>query len=79
MVQGRLGPTRLVFVDETWAKTRMAPLKDWAPVGQRLNAKVLYGHWKTMTLNAALRCNRVNAPFVHDQSIDGATFTQWFE
>lgn len=28
----------------------MAPLRRWAPKGQRLHAKVPYGHWKTMTL-----------------------------
>lgn len=36
--QGRPDPARLVFVDETWAKTNMAPLRGWAPVGQRLHA-----------------------------------------
>ena len=77
--QGRPDPTRLVFVDETWAKTNMAPLRGWAPVGQRLNAKVPYGHWKTMTFIAALRCDRIDAPFVFDQPINGASFTQWVE
>ena len=40
----------------------MAPLRGWAPVGQRLHAKVPYGHWKTMTFIAALRCDRIEAP-----------------
>jgi transposase len=70
-------PARLVFVDETWAKTNMAPLRGWAPKGQRLHAKVPYGHWKTMTFIAALRCDRIDAPFVFDQPINGATLTQW--
>ena len=77
--QGRPDPARLVFVDETWAKTNMAPLRGWAPVGQRLHAKVPYGHWKTMTFIAALRCDRIDAPFVFDQPINGASFTQWVE
>jgi putative transposase len=38
----------LVFIDETWTKTNMAPLRGWAPRGQRLEAKVPYGHWKTL-------------------------------
>ena len=42
-------------IDETWAKTNMAPLRGWAPVGQRLQGSVPYGHWKTMTIPAALR------------------------
>src|SRR3546814_5392279 len=33
--QGRLDPRHLVFIDETWAKTNMAPLRGWAPKGQR--------------------------------------------
>jgi DDE superfamily endonuclease len=77
--QGRPDPARLVFVDETWAKTNMAPLRGWAPVGQRLHAKVPYGRWKTMTFIAALRCDRIDAPFVFDQPINGASFTQWVE
>ncbi|MCA3382745.1 MAG: IS630 family transposase [Roseomonas sp.] len=77
--QGRPDPRRLVFVDETWAKTNMAPLRGWAPVGQRLHAKVPYGHWKTMTFIAALRCDRIDAPFVFDQPINAASFTAWVE
>ena len=54
------------------AKTNMAPLRGWAPKGQRLHAKVPYGHWKTMTFIAALRCDRIDAPFVVDQPINAA-------
>ena len=57
----------------------MAPLRGWSPVGRRLHAKVPYGHWKTMTFIAALRCDRIAAPFVFDQPINGATFTAWVE
>ncbi len=77
--QGRLDPARLVFVDETWAKTNMAPLRGWAPVGQRLRAKVPYGHWRTMTFIAALRCDRIDAPCVLDQPINGISFLAWVE
>ena len=31
--QGRIDPARLVFIDETWTKTNMAPLRGWAPRG----------------------------------------------
>ena len=33
--QDRIDPARLVFIDETWTKTNMAPLRGWAPRGQR--------------------------------------------
>ena len=53
--QDRIDRRRLVFIDETWVKTNMAPLRGWGPRGQRLRAMVPYGHWKTMTFLAALR------------------------
>jgi hypothetical protein len=31
--QGFLDPTKLVFIDETWIKTNMAPLRAWGPKG----------------------------------------------
>ncbi len=77
--QGRLDPRRLVFIDETWAKTNMAPLRGWAPKGRRLDAKVPYGHWRTMTFLAALRCDRIDAPCVLDQPINGQSFAQYVE
>jgi hypothetical protein len=61
--QGRIDPKRLVFIDETWAKTNMAPLRGWCRRGKRFNAKVPYGHWKTMTFLAALRHDRIDAPW----------------
>lgn len=77
--QGRLDPARLVFVDETWAKTNMAPLRGWAPRGRRLHAKAPYGHWRTMTFIAALRHDRIDAPCVLDQPINGVSFLAWVE
>ena len=52
--QHRVDPPRLVFLDETWVKTNMAPLRGWGPKGKRLAASVPYGHWMTMTFIAAL-------------------------
>jgi transposase len=49
-----MDPHRLVFIDETWAKTNMTRLRGRAPVGQRLVSKMPHGHWKTTTLIAAL-------------------------
>jgi len=57
----------------------MAPLRGWAPKGQRLHAKVPYGHWKTMTFLAALRCDRIDAPCVLDQPINGQSFLDYVE
>src|SRR5262245_62644210 len=47
--QDRLDPARLVFIDETWAKTNMTRLRGWAPRGRKLLDKVPQGHWRTLT------------------------------
>ena len=77
--QRRIDPRRLAFIDETWAKTNIAPLRGWAPKGQRLRAKVPFGHWKTMTFLAALRHDRIDAPWVFDGPINGDAFTTYVE
>jgi transposase len=60
-------------------KTNMAPLRGWAPRGARLPAKVPHGRWKTMTFVAALRHDRIAAPWLLDGPIDGDTFTIYVE
>lgn len=77
--QGRIDPSRLVFIDETWTKTNMAPLRGWAPRGERLLAKVTNGHWKTMTFLAALRHDRIDAPWLLDGPINGERFRIYIE
>jgi len=72
--QRLVDPARLVFIDETWTKTNMAPLRGWSPRGERLPAKVPHGHWRTMTFLAALRHDRVEAPWLLDGPINGETF-----
>jgi transposase len=77
--QGRLDPSRLVFIDETWAKTNMTPLRGWAPCGRKLLAKVPQGQWRTLTFLAALRCDRIDAPCVIDGPINGESFLAYVE
>jgi transposase len=77
--QGRIDPTRLVFIDETWTKTNMAPLRGWGPLGQRLPAKVPHGRWTTMTFLAALRHDRVEAPWLLEGPINGESFRLYVE
>ena len=77
--QGRIAPERLVFIDETWTKTNMAPLRGWARRGLRLTAKVPHGHWRTTTFLAALRHDRIVAPWVVEGPIDGESFRTYVE
>jgi hypothetical protein len=69
----------MVFIDETWIKTNMAPLRGWGTRGQRLEATAPYGHWTTMTFIAALRHDRISAPWVIDGPINGELFTLYVE
>ena len=77
--QDRIDPERLVFIDETWIKTNMEPLRGWAPLGERLVAKVPHGHWKTSTFIAALRCDRIEAPWILDGPINAEAFKTYVE
>jgi len=57
----------------------MAPLRGWAPRGRRLPAKVPHGRWKTMTFLAALRHDRIDAPWFIEGPIDGVSFRTYVE
>lgn len=65
---------RLVFIDETWLKTNMVKTTGWAPLGARLVDRAPFGHWHTQTFIAALRHDRLDAPWV----IPGAINAEWF-
>lgn len=77
--QAQIDPTRLVFIDETWAKTNMTRTRGWYRRGRPLVAKVPHGHWKTMTFLAALRHDKITAPFVLDGPINGEAFLAYVE
>jgi hypothetical protein len=57
-----LSSTRLVFIDETAANTKMVRLSGRCPRGQRLVGCVPQGHWKTLTFVAGLRRNGMTVP-----------------
>jgi len=72
--QGKFDPSRLVFLDETWAKTNMTRTHGRCARGARLIGKAPHGHWRTLTFLAALRQDRITAPCVVDGPINGVTF-----
>jgi len=57
----------------------MAALRGWAPRGRRLPTKVPHGRWKTMTFLAALRHDRIEAPWFLEGPIDGDSFRLYVE
>jgi transposase len=72
--QPALDARRLIFVDETWAKTNMTRTRGRAPVGARLIAKVPHGHWQTTTLIAAVGLEGMHCATVADGPVDGDLF-----
>ena len=77
--QSRLAAPRLVFIDETAVTTKMVRHRGRSPRGERLVASVPHGHWKTLTLVAALRINGLTAPYVIDGAMDGPSFLAYVE
>ncbi len=68
-----LDPKRLVFIDETWIKTNMAPIRGWGPKGERLYGFAADGRWQTLTFLATLRVGALTEPCVIDRP-DQRTF-----
>ena len=70
---------RLAFLDETWLKTNMIKRTGWAPRGERLVDHAPFGHWNTQTFVAALRHDRLDAPWVIDGTMNRNTFDTYIE
>ncbi|MGL5837269.1 MAG: IS630 family transposase [Sphingorhabdus sp.] len=78
-VQRRVDPRRMIFIDETWAKTNTTRTHGWCTKGEALINRVPHGHWKTLTFIAGLRHNGIVAPCVLDGPINGDSFTAWVD
>jgi hypothetical protein len=51
-----LDPTRLIFIDETAASTKMARLRGRAPKGERCLAAIPHGHvWTPLSMQEKIR------------------------
>jgi transposase len=74
-----LDPSKLIFVDETSASTKMARLRGRAKKGQRCRASIPHGHWKTTTLTAGLRLEGLSAPMLLDGPMNGPAFLAYAE
>jgi transposase len=72
--QPHLDPARLVFIDETGANTKMVRRYARAPKGRRALGRQPFGHWKTTTFTAGLRCDGLTAPFVLDGPMNREAF-----
>ena len=69
-----LDPARLVFLDETAARTDLARTHGYAPKGRRLEGYAPYRRWQTTTFLGAMRQGGFLAPLV----VDGAMTSELF-
>ena len=66
--QAQWDARRLVFLDETGLNTQMVRRYGRAPTARRCLDRVPHGHWRTATLLAALRHDRLTAPLLIDMA-----------
>jgi transposase len=72
-----LDPSRVVFVDETAANTRMDRRYGYAPRGEPVVGAVPHGHYKSLTFTAALRADGLVATQVLDGPMTAARFREY--
>ena len=77
--QKQIDPERVVFIDETWAKTNMTRTYGRSELGTRLIERVPAGRWGTTTFLGALRASGFVAPLTVDGPINGPLFLAWVE
>lgn len=77
--QGLLDTTRLVFIDETSANTKMTRLYGRCARGERLFACVPFGKWRTITFVGALRRRGLTAPMIIEGAMNGKAFLAYVQ
>jgi transposase len=76
---GRIDPARLIFLDESGAKTNMTRLYGRAFDGRRVVDAVPQGHWNTTTMISTLRLDGRTADLVIEGATDGDVFQAYTE
>jgi len=79
VAQPRIDPAKVVFIDETWAKTNMTRRYARSLLGTRVVEKTPCGRWQTTTFLGALRAVGFVAPLTVDGAINGEIFRSWVE
>lgn len=68
-----------MFLDESGVTTEMTRRYGWAPRGQRVTEAVPAGHWRTLTVLAALTVEGVLASMTIESPTDGDVFLAFLE
>ncbi|HRQ89586.1 MAG TPA: IS630 family transposase [Bacteroidia bacterium] len=67
-------PSRLVFLDESGAKTNMTRLRGRSPRGRRLHAAAPCGRWRSTTMVGAVRQDGTTACMVVEGALNAEIF-----
>ena len=78
-MQCGLNPKKLVFLDETSAKTNMTRLYGRAPVGKRLVDKTPHGHWVNTTYVCGLQRDGIVAPHAFTGAMNKKRFLEYLK
>lgn len=76
-MQPVLSASRLIFLDETGVTTNMVRRYGRGLRGKRVRGYAPAGHWKITTFLAGLSSEGIVAPFVVDEPMNRAIFTQY--
>ncbi len=69
----------LVFIDESGFDTKMTRLRGRSRRGAPCIGAVPHGKWHNNTFIAGLRCDRIDAPMLIPNAMNGVTFAVWVE
>lgn len=69
----------IVVLDESYATTKFTRLRGRSPRGVRLRASVPHGHWKLLTVIAAMTLRGVQASMTIDAATDTDVFAAFVE
>ena len=72
-----IDPARLVFIDESGAKTNMTRLRGRAMKGARLFSRTPHGHWCTTTMISSVRLDGTTAAMEIAGATDSAVFREY--
>lgn len=72
-----LDPAKLVFIDESGAKTNMTRLRGRSRNGSRLFSFAPHGHWCTTTMISSIRLNGQTAAMEVEGPSDGSVFREY--
>ena len=75
----QIDPEQLVFLDESGASTQMTRNYGRAPRGKRVREGTPCGHWRTVTMLAALTPQGLRAPMTIESATDGDVFLAYLE